>query len=103
MLFRSRVFAVKLLAVAAAILWARTSNYTLIIGILRPGGQAVFCLIIETIVMWVIGVPVARLLAFHFGLPVYWAYFGIVSEEIVKLVIFFVRYKSGKWVVNLVA
>ena len=48
-------------------------------------------------------VPVSRLLAFHFGLPVYWAYFGIVSEEIIKLVIFFIRYKSGKWVVNLVA
>ena len=99
----ARGFAVKLLAVAAAILWARTSNYTLIIGILRPGGQAVFCLIMETLVMWVIGVPVARLLAFHFGLPVYWAYFGIVSEEIVKLIIFFIRYKSGKWVVNLVS
>ena len=95
-------FAMTLLAIAAAILWMRTSNYTLIIGILRPGGDALFCLITETLVMWLIGVPLARLMAFHFRLPVYWAYFGFVAEEAIKLLIFFIRYKHDKWVVNLV-
>lgn len=98
----ARDYAMKLLAIVAAILWMRTSNYTVIIGVLRPGGEAMFCLITEALVMWLIGVPLTRLLAFHFGMPVYWAYFGIVSEELIKLVIFFFRYKRGKWVVNLV-
>lgn len=95
-------FAMKLLGIVAAILWMRTSNYTLIIGILRPGGDALFCLIIESILMWLVGIPLARLLAFRFSLPVYWAYCGIATEEVTKVIILFFRYKSGKWVVNLV-
>lgn len=95
-------FAMILMAIDAAILWTRTTNYTLIIGILRPGGDALFCMITEILIMWLIGVPLARLMGFHFGLPVYYAYLGIVAEEVIKLTVFFIRYKSGKWVVNLV-
>ena len=92
----------KLMIVVAFTLWLRTSNYTIIIGILRPGGEALFCLIVEGAAMWFAGIPVARLLAVHFGLPVYWVYFGLVTEEAVKLVVFWIRYRSGKWAVNLV-
>ena len=92
----------RLLTAVAFSLWLRTSNYTIIIGVLRPGGQALYCLITETIAMWLVGIPLAGYLANHAGLPVYWVYFGTVTEEALKLVLFFTRYKSGKWVVNLV-
>ena len=95
--------AVKLLIVVAFTTWMRTMNYTIIIGILRPGGQALFCLLTESLIMWLVGIPLANLLAFRFGLPVYWAYFGLVTEEVLKLIIMFLRYKSGKWLVDLVS
>lgn len=94
--------ALDLLAVMAITLWLRTSNYTIIIGVLRPGGQAFYCLLAEGMIMWLIGIPIARLLAVNFSLPVYWAYFGNVAEEAIKLGVFYHRYRSGKWAVNLV-
>lgn len=95
-------FASKLIAVVSMILWLRTSNYTIIIGVLRPGGEALFCLLVESAAMWLIGIPLGRLLAVHFGLPIYWVYFGVVMEEVLKLFILFLRYRTGKWAVNLV-
>ena len=97
----ARALADALMIVIAFTLWTRTTNYTMIIGILRPGGQALYCLIGEGIAMWLIGIPLARLLAGRFGLPVNWVYFGCVTEEFVKLLIFFRRYRSGKWLVVL--
>lgn len=91
------------MAAAALSLWLRTSNYTLIIGILRPGGQALYCLLIEGLLMWLGGIPLAWLLANRFRLPVYIVYFGNVFEEIAKLLILFRFYRGGKWLVNLVS
>ena len=91
----------ELLTVMAFTLWLRTSNYTIVIGVLRPGGQVLYCLISEMICIWMIGVPLAWLLAARFSLPVNLVYFGTVTEEVCKLFLFFRRYRSGKWAVNL--
>lgn len=86
-----------LMTAVAFTLWLRTTNYTLIIGILRPGGQVLYCLFAEAFTMWCIGIPLARIFAGHFGLPIHWVYFGTVTEEFTKLVILWFRYRSGKW------
>ena len=91
--------AFSLLTVLAVTLWLRTTNYTMIIGILRPGGDAAYALIIETIAMWCIGIPMARILGLRLGLPVYIAYLGSVTEEFLKMLILFRRYFSKKWLV----
>ncbi|MBR6090042.1 MAG: MATE family efflux transporter [Anaerolineaceae bacterium] len=91
-----------LLVVVGFTLWLRTSNYTIIIGTLRPGGQSLYCLLIETIVMWLLGIPLAGFMAERLHLPVYLVYLGTVTEEASKLVVFFKRYKSGIWAVNLI-
>lgn len=94
--------AARLLVAVAFTLWLRTSNYTVIIGVLRPGGQALYCLIVESALMWLLGIPLADLLANRFHMPIYWVYFGTVTEEALKLGIMIRYCRKGKWLVNLV-
>ena len=92
----------RLIIAVAFTLWLRCTNYTLVIGILRPGGQAFYCFTRETLIIWCGGIPLAWMLANYFHLPVYWVYFGNVYEEAVKMLFFLHMYRSGKWITDLV-
>lgn len=94
--------AMRLMTLLAAVFIIKTQTYTLLIGILRPGGQALYGMIVEGGVMWLIGIPLAKLLATVFNQPMQVVYFGYITDEIVKCLLFMLRVRSGKWVKNLV-
>ncbi len=75
----------------------RTLNFTTIVGILRSGGDTKFCLLIDVLSVWLVGVPFAYVGAKFFGLPVYFVYFLACCEEYVKLVFALVRTFKNKW------
>ncbi len=77
-------------------------NYLNIIGILRPGGDTLYCLLLDSASVWLCGVPLAFLTATVFGLPIYFVFMGAASEEIVKLIFSYRRVKSNKWAVNII-
>lgn len=75
----------------------KTYNFTAIVGILRNGGDNVFCLIVDSCAVWLVGVPLAFLGSYYFGLPVY-AVFALSSlEEVSKLFLCVKRVYSNKW------
>lgn len=91
------------ITVIAFVLWLRINNMTIVIGILRAGGDTRFSLFLDGIIIWLVGVPMAYLGANVFHLPVYFVYLCAMSEEATKWILGINRYFSRKWIHNLAA
>ena len=82
-------------------LWIRVNNMTIVVGILRAGGDTRFSLFLDGIIIWIVGVPMAYLGAFVWHFPVYLVYLCAMSEEATKWVLGIRRYRSRRWINNL--
>ena len=91
-----------LLIVLAASFFIRSFNGTLIVGVLRGGGDTRFSMLLEMGSVWLVGVPLAFLGALVFRFPVYYVFLLVNIEEIVKAAIGILRVKSKKWVTNVI-
>ena len=91
-----------LLLVMASTLWIRMFNFSIFIGALRAGGDTRFALIMEICSIWLIGVPAAYVGAFVLHLPVYFVYLMVVLEEVAKAFVSAWRFRSRKWIHDLV-
>lgn len=80
----------------------KCANFTMIVSILRGGGDTRFGLFLDMTGVWCIGVPMAFFAAFYLGLPVYWVMALVLAEEVFKLSLGIPRFLSGKWLRNLV-
>ena len=94
-------YAHRVLTILGLLLWLRASNMILFIGILRSGGDTHFALVMDGVIIWVVGVPLAFIGAFVFHLPVYWVYLLAMSEELTKGILGMYRFFSRKWIHNL--
>ncbi len=92
----------KLLIVSAAFFLIKSFNGTMIVGVLRGGGDTKFSMILEMGSVWLVGVPLAFLGALVFKFPVYYVSLMVNMEEVVKASIGIFRVKSKKWVTNVV-
>ena len=90
-----------ILTVMSFFIWMRVSNMTIVLGILRAGGDTRFSLFLDGIIIWIVGVPMAYLAAFVLDLPVYFVYLFAMSEEAAKYILGIMRYRSRKWINNL--
>ncbi len=77
-------------------------TYIATIGILRSGGDTLFCMITDFVGVWLVGIPLAFFGAIYLNLPVYWVVALAFSEEILKSVVFTLRVQGTKWLKNLV-
>ena len=84
-------------------LWVRVNNMTIVVGILRAGGDTRFSMFIDGFIIWLVGVPMAYLGANVWHLPVYLVYLCAMSEEATKWILGINRYFSRKWIHNLAA
>jgi len=91
-----------ILYIYALFMPVKVYNALVIVGILRAGGDAKYGVIVQSITLWLIGVPFAFLAAFIFKLPVYMVVLVACSEEIVKVIILIKRFISYKWINNMV-
>ena len=91
------------LNVVTFFVWIRVSNMTIVVGILRAGGDARFSLFLDGIIIWIVGVPMAYLGANVWELPVYFVYLCVMSEEFAKYILGLFRFFSRKWIHNLAA
>ncbi|WP_242850058.1 MATE family efflux transporter [Clostridium polynesiense] len=91
-----------ILYITAAVMCFRTFNLVMIVGILRGGGDTKAAFYIEASTMWFIGVPLSMIAAFILGMPVYAVAALSMLEEIAKAILGYYRFRSGKWINNLV-
>ena len=76
-------------------------NYTMVIGILRGGGDARFSLYVDAGTQWLITIAVLVLAAFVFHIPPKWIFLCLIPGEIAKFILGRHRFKSGRWIHNL--
>jgi putative MATE family efflux protein len=76
------------------LLWLRVNNMTIVIGILRAGGDTRFSLFLDGVIIWLVGVPMAYLGANVWHFPVYLVYLCAMSEEATKWFLGIARYRS---------
>ncbi|WP_040330090.1 MATE family efflux transporter [Clostridium ihumii] len=91
-----------ILYIYSAILIIRVYNAVMIVGVLRGGGDATYGSLVQGITLWCIGIPLAFIGAFVIKLPVYLVVLMTFAEEAIKVVVMLKRFKSGKWIHNMV-
>lgn len=91
-----------LMMVAGLILCVKITNFTNVVSVLRGGGDTRFGFVLDLTGVWLIGVPLSFLGAFYFHLPVYWVMALVASEEIYKLLVGIWRFRSRRWIKELV-
>lgn len=75
-------------------------NTVILVGFLRAGGDAKFILIADCTALWCVAIPFGAIAAFVLDLPVIAVYIILTCDEILKLPVAFIRYKSYKWIRN---
>ena len=90
-----------MIVVCAINLIGMSNNSAVISGIFPAGGDTRFGFICDTIVLWVIVVPLGMLGAFVWDLPIWLVYIFINMDEWVKMPAVFHHYRKYQWVRNL--
>jgi putative MATE family efflux protein len=97
----SRSYAHFILTILSVSILAKSTNLIIFIGIIRAGGDTKFGLFVEFATMWLYGVPAAYIAANILHLQVYLVVIVVAFEEVLKLILFFNRFRSKKWVHHL--
>lgn len=82
-------------------IWLRMLNMLIINGILRSGGDNVFCLRMDFIATWLVGIPSVYYAAFIAEWDFKYVYLMLIVEELAKFSLCFYRYLQREWMNNL--
>lgn len=91
----------KMIVIIGLSYFIRTFNSTLVVGVLRGGGDTTFSMYLEMGSVWLVGVPLAFIGALVWKLPVHIVLLVVTTEEVVKAIIGYPRVKSKKWIRNI--
>lgn len=76
----------------------RSMECTNIVGVLRGGGDVKMATLIDLSPLWVVAIPIAALSGLVFKLGIFWVYLAMMSENVIKSLVGFLRFRTGKWV-----
>lgn len=77
-------------------------NFFMLVGVLRAGGDTRFCMIMDIGGMYLVSIPLVIVMVYAFNVPVQVAFAVYYAGEIVKIFFTTPRFRSKKWIVNLV-
>lgn len=95
-------YALLILCIYGAMMPIKVFSGLNIVGTLRCGGDTRFAMCLEVGSVWLIGVPLVFSGALYFAFPVYVVVLMAQTEEAFKAIICWLRFRSGKWLNNLV-
>lgn len=87
-----------ILKFTGVMVFIRNINSTIIVGILRAGGDTKYSMFLELSSAWVLGVPMAFLGAAVLKLPIQYVYMLVALEEVGRFAIGMPRVFSKKWI-----
>ena len=90
------------LSVYGLYLSVKSVNMSIIVGILRSGGDTKYCAILDAAGVWAIGVPLAFITGLYLKIDLPYVYAAILFEELFKVSFGIKRVLSKKWMNNLV-
>ncbi len=88
--------------ICACVIWMHQIAGLLIVGVMRAGGDVTMSLYMDVGPTWLIGVPVVAICGLVLKLPLPFVYLAAQSETLVKVFLGLWRFRSGKWIHNLV-
>ncbi len=88
--------------ISAATAWINQMAGLLIVGVMRAGGDVKMSLYVDAGSIWIIGVPLVALGGLVLGLPVPLVYLVSNGEGIIKTWLGLRRFRSRKWIHNIV-
>lgn len=91
----------KMLVIMGLVFAIRTFNATVVVGVLRGGGDTTYSMYLEMGAVWLVGVPLAFIGALLLKWPAYLVLALISLEELVKASIALPRVLSKKWIKDL--
>lgn len=91
----------KTLLIFCLLTWIKVVNMQRIIGVLRAGADNKFVLIVDTLVMWALGIPAFMLGLFYFQLPFVILYLLMYLEDTAKFMPTWLRIGKRHWLKNL--
>ncbi|MGF1681906.1 MATE family efflux transporter [Photobacterium minamisatsumaniensis] len=80
----------------------RSVPTTLVVGVLRAGGDVKFCLYQDMLTQWAFGIPLTAIGAFLLGFTPEWVFAMFFLETLFKWYASVQRFRSRKWIRNLV-
>ncbi|MEX1307156.1 MAG: MATE family efflux transporter [Eubacteriales bacterium] len=75
----------------------RIIPYMTIVGIFRSGGDTISGLWIDSVNVWLVGVPVTLFVGFVLKAPFIWAFLAMYSEDVLKSVLCVIIFVRRKW------
>jgi putative MATE family efflux protein len=97
-----RLDAQRIVMIFGLLMPAKIFNLINIVGVMRSGGDTKYSLFLDTFGVWMVAIPLAYVGGLVIGLPIYWVYFLVGLEEVFKFLLGIRRYRSKKWINNLV-
>lgn len=91
------------LTVAALYQVPKMFTFTMIVGILRSGGDTTFCMVLDMVTIWLVGVPLAFVSVMVLKWPIHMVIGAVFFEEIIKVGVTLPRFISKKWIQNLIS
>lgn len=98
----TRVLADQFIVILCVGMVLRSIPITLVVGVLRAGGDVKFCLYQDMITQWLIGIPIAACAAIILGWQAEYVYALFLLEELIKCFTTVLRMRSRKWIRNLI-
>lgn len=92
----------KVLIVISIAIFFKMINWTIIIGILRAGGDTKWAFLIDVSPLFIYAIPIAFFASVYLKLDIYMVVLLANIEEIIKIVIAFARYRSKKWILQII-
>jgi putative MATE family efflux protein len=91
------------LAVLAFYQIPKMYTFTMIVGILRGGGDTRYCMFLDMLTVWLVGVPLGFISVLVWHWPVHMVVGAVYFEEIIKVFVTLPRFLSKKWIHNVIA
>jgi len=91
------------LAVLAFYQIPKMYTFTMIVGILRGGGDTTYCMFLDMLTVWLVGVPLGFMSVLVWHWPVHYVVGAVYFEEIIKVFVTLPRFLSKKWIHNVIA
>jgi putative MATE family efflux protein len=91
----------KTLTLFCMLTWLKVFNFMCVVGVLRAGGDNKFCLALDIMVMWCVGIPVYVTAVFFGGFNFTILFALMYFEDALKVIPAILRIRSKKWMNNL--
>ena len=91
------VMADHLLIIMSVVMVGMSYQMPVISGIIQGGGDAVWCMKVNLISVWLVVVPLSIMAAFWWKLPVEWVVLCVQSDQIFKGLPAFLHFRKYKW------